>query len=67
MGYNNNSVQNENVFQPTATSLLAISSVAKYYILINPFHRLEEERTEPLNSKLLVTPTISGSPYYHTS
>ena len=34
---------------------------------MNPFHRPMEERKEPYNSKLLVIPTVSGSPYYHNS
>ena len=33
---------------------------------MNPFHRPIEDRIEPCNSKLLLIPTISGSPYYHT-
>ena len=34
---------------------------------MNPFHRSIEEWIEPYDSKLLLIPTISGSPYYHNS
>ena len=34
---------------------------------MNPFLRPIEERTEPFNSKLLLWPTINGSPYCHIS
>ena len=60
MGYNNNSTQNQNVFQPTSRDLLGISSV-------NIPCRSIEERIEPCNSKLLLIPTIRGSPYYYAS
>ena len=66
MEYNNNSTQNQNVFQPTARNLLGISSV-NIKFPNEPFHGPIEERIEPYNSKLLLIPTICGSPYYHTS
>ena len=34
---------------------------------MNPFHRPLEIRIKPYNSKLLLIPTIRGSPYYHIS
>ena len=34
---------------------------------MNSFHRPAEERIEPYNSKLLIIPKISRSPYHHTS
>ena len=34
---------------------------------MNQFHRSIEERIEAYNSKLLLIPTIRGSPYYYTS
>ena len=34
---------------------------------MNPLHKPLEERIEPYNLKLLLIPTISGSPYYRTS
>ena len=66
MGCNNNLTQNHNVVQPTARDLLGISSVnIKFSTELS--HSSVEERIEPYNSKLLVIPTIRGSPYYHTS
>ena len=34
---------------------------------MNPFHRPIEARIEPYNSKLMLIPANSGSPYYHNS
>ena len=34
---------------------------------MNPFQRAVEERIGSYYSKLLLIPTISGSPYYHNS
>ena len=68
MGYNNNSTQNQNVFQPTARDLLGISSAnIKFSTESIPYSSIEEERIQPYKSKLLLIPTIRGFPYYHTS
>ena len=68
VGYNYNSTQYQNVFQPPARDLSGISSV-NITSPLNQFHSSRlylEERIEPYSSKLLI-PTIRGSPYYHTS
>ena len=51
MGYDNNSTQNQNVFQPTERNL-GISSVNIKFILFK---------------KVAVNSTITSSPFYHTS
>ena len=67
VGCNNNSTQNQNVFQPTARDLVGISSVNIKFPNESIPCRSIEERIEPYNSKLLLVPTIRGSPYYHAS
>ena len=65
LGYNNNSTQNQNLFQPTARNLLDISFVNIKFSNESIPYALR--RIEPYNSKLLLIPTINGSLYYHTS
>ena len=67
VGYNNNSTQNQNLFQPTARDLLGISSANIKFPNESISCRAIKERIEPYNSKLLLIPTIRVSPYYHTS
>ena len=63
VGYNNNSIQNQNVFWPTAKDALALVLQISNY----QFNRSIEERIDPYSSKLFLIPTIRWSPYYHTS
>ena len=67
MGYNKNLTQNQNVFQPTARNLLGVNSPnIKFSNEFIPYKPIEV-RTQPYNSKLLVIPTTSRSPYNHIS
>ena len=67
MGYNSNSTQKENLFQPTARKVFGISSVNIKFSDKSIPYRSIKEIIEPFNSKLLLIPAISGSPCYHTS
>ena len=67
MGYNNNSKQNQSVFQTIAKNLLGISSANILNSPMNPFHRSLRGKLKHYNSKLLLIPTVSMSRYHHTS